>query len=253
MISLVDWYLVKYDREDKPPYYLMWGFVFGHQRLADGMHIRTSGVEDIYLNDVGDRLLMHTQSGNDYELLLADISLEDIENTQVNLKDFNVPAFAVEKCQELKKLTEDEIIAKVDKITQPNELYLLQYGVLTRSAYFKCDNNEIIKIPIMLHSGMVQDSYLVTDWGMGVVDFRYFDKPRGIEPYHWNDGLQVIKIDNVGRSNLSFYADTEIICKVNEITVIESSQYGGEGLLSPDVVNGKLSFDSLSDDEKNMR
>lgn len=242
MISLVDWYLVKYDREDKPPYYLMWGYVFGHQRLADGMHIRTSGVEDIHLNDVGDRLLVHTKSGSEYELLLADISLEDIENTQANLKDFNIPTFSVESCQELKKLTDDEIITKVDKIIQPNELYLQLHGVLTRNAYFKCDNNELIKIPVMLHSGMIQDSYLVTDWGMGVVDFRYWDYPSGIKPYHWSDGLQAIKIDNVGRSDIAFYADTEIICKVNEITVIESTQYHGEGLLSPDAVNGKSAF-----------
>lgn len=74
------------------------------------------------------------------------------------------------------------------------------------------------------------------------VDFRYWDMPGGIQPYHWSDGLNAIKIENVGKNDIIFYADTDIVCKVGEITVIKSKQYCGEGLLSPDSVNGDSVF-----------
>lgn len=238
MIELIHWYLRRYE-DDGKPYFIAWGYVFGHLKLTDGIHIHTSRVEDIKMNNTGDKLVMCTRSGSEYELALADINVETIEETQDSLKAFNIPAFSLEKCQKLQQLREDEMIAKVSEILKPNELYLLQYGVLTREAYFKSADGKVINIPITSHIGMFQDSYLVTDFDNGLVDFRYYDNLWGIEPYHWSDGLEAIRIENVGRTDIEFYADTKIICKIGEVTTIEKRQYSGEGLISPDAVNGK--------------
>lgn len=237
MIKLVNWYLRQYNDS-----HLAWGYVFNHPRLSDGTHIHTSRIKDLEMNEAGDRLVMHTDSDNEYELSLVNIGIDAFEETQDSLKAFNIPTFSLEKCQKLQQIKEDAKIAKVSEILKPNELYLLQYGVLTREAYFKSADGKVTKIDVSLHSGTFQDSYLVTDFQGGKVDFRYFDKLYGIEPYHWSDNLEAIKIENLGKIDIRFYADTEILCKTGEITTIESRQFSGEGLISPDAVNGKSAF-----------
>ena len=244
MINLTEWYLERLEGYENP-YFIAWGIVYGHPRIPDGINIHTNVIRSLKLNDTGNSLLMHTKSGNDYELPLSEALAEYGEKTKDCLEAFNIPATVLSDCEKLKEISEKEMIAKVEKILEPNELYLLQCGVVTKKAYFEKADGEILQIPVMCHSGMRQDSYLVTDFRMGTVDFRYWDKPRGVEPYHWSDGLEAIKIENIGKNDMVFYADTEIICKVNEVTTIESTQYHGEGLLSPDAVNGKSALDDV--------
>ena len=80
----------------------------------------------------------------------------------------------------------------------------MQYGVLTKEAYFKDSDGKITEITVTTHTGMFQDSYLVTDFDNGKVDFRYWDYPRGIKPYHWSDGLSAIRIENTGKYAVSY-------------------------------------------------
>lgn len=205
MISIIDWHLEPHINDET--FYIILGYVFGHPKILDGTYIHSSIVRTVKLSDKGGRLLVHTKSGNDYELAFADLDLEHIENIQASLKDFDVPVFCVEKCQKIKELSEAKMTAKVDKIVEPNELYLLI--------------GETLKIPVR-SQGMVQDSYYDSNLLFGIgADFRCFYYERGIKPYYWSDGLKSIKIENAGINDFSFYAGTEILCKKGEITTIK--------------------------------
>lgn len=83
MISLVNWYLEKYNNDE--PYYIMRGYVFGHPRLADGVHIHTSAVEDIKLNDNRNKL-----SGK--EKWISDIGIIHGELSRITGQTDSVPS-----------------------------------------------------------------------------------------------------------------------------------------------------------------
>ena len=101
---------------------------------------------------------------------------------------------------------------------------------------------QVYEIPEKVHVGMFQDSVLITDWEHGNVDFRFFPNYQ-MEPYHWSDGLEKIHIHNLDTREFYFKGTDGAICmKAGEITVVEKSAYRGEGLFSPDAVNGKCAF-----------
>lgn len=243
MIKLTQWYLTEHLLKDtKEKCYVAHGVVSGHPKLADGDFINTSIIEEIRLDSSNNCLIMLTHSKNEYMLLLADIDFDGFEKTRDYLEEFNVPTLSLRKCLKLHHEAEEDILSKVENVLQNNELYLQFYGVFAQKAFFKNDAGEIREIRVTPHIGMFQDSYLITDFERGEVDFRYFDSLNGIEPYHWSDGLKALRIDNAGQENITFLSGDNLVCKSGEITLIESSQFGGEGLFSPDVVNGKSLF-----------
>ena len=248
MIKLTQWYLTEHLLKDtKEKCYVAHGVVSGHPKLADGDFINTSIIEEIRLDSSNNCLIMLTHSKNEYMLLLADIDFDGFEKTRDYLEEFNVPTLSLRKCLKLHHEAEEDILSKVENVLQNNELYLQFYGVFAQKAFFKNDAGEIREIRVTPHIGMFQDSYLITDFERGEVDFRYFDSLNGIEPYHWSDGLKAVKIKNEGASDILFLADTSIACLRNKITTIESTSYTGEGLFSPDVVNGKSLLIKMED------
>ena len=73
----------------------------------------------------------------------------------------------------------------------------------------------------------------------GQVDFRYFPNVN-MQPYHWSDGLESVYIHNIDTYDFMFQGTKEdILCAQGNVTKIEKDNYTGEGLFSPDVVNGK--------------
>ncbi len=85
---------------------------------------------------------------------------------------------------------------------------------------------------------MFQDSILCTR--TGVADFRYFPQGLGtpeIETYHVSSNIERIHLYNMGTSDILF--NKEILCRVQEITTVDKGDFGGEGLFSPDVYDGK--------------
>ena len=240
MIQLTDWYFSKHNlKGTNKKCYIAHGFVSGHPEIEDGTHIDTSIIEQIKLDKINNRLLMYTHSKNEYELLFADIYLEEFKKIQGYLHKFDIPALSLSECKKLQEKSKIEKIAKADSILKNNELYLKMVGVFVRKAFFKNNEGKVREIPVKPHIGMFQDSYLITDWEKHEVDFRYFDDIRSIRPYHWSDGLEAIQIENAGSTDLLFFSDDNLLCKAGEITLIESTQFGREGLFSPDVVNGK--------------
>lgn len=129
----------------------------------------------------------------------------------------------------------------MDEILKDGELYLKMNGAYVQKAYWK--KNEMRTIEVRAHIGMFQDSYLVMDYDKKEVDFRYFDELFGIRPYHYSDGLNGILIDNIGSSDIGFTSGEYFVsCKTGEITTIGSEHFNEEGLVTPDIVNGKNVF-----------
>lgn len=239
MIKLTDWYITKHiAEEDKSIFYLAWGYVSGHPRLDDGEHIHTSGIDSVNYDSKNNKLVMITYSGNKYELPLVDININRYEEIEGYLKRFNIFIPSFEECKNLVTESDNELAFQLDKVLQDGELYLRMSGSKVIKAYWR--NKDIRPIKVSTHTGMFQDSYLVTDWERHEVDFRYFDGFLIVEPYHYSDGLKAILIDNIGSTSIKFKDDNfSKICGVGEVTRIECKHFNSEGLVSPDVVNGK--------------
>lgn len=246
MIKLTQWYLSEHKKSDtKEIFYQAHGYVIGHPKLLDGIHINTSRVEKIEFDSLNNRVLMKTYSKNEYEMFLSDICFNSFKKTKGILKKLNVSIPSFDKCKKLSEKAELDLLHKVEELLKENELYLQAFGVYIQKAFWKCQTKEIREIKVLEHSGMFQDSYLITDWDKHEVDFRYFDKFNVIEPYHWSDGLDAVLIDNKGSVDIWFAGtDKRILCKAGEVTRIESKEYRGEGLFSPDVVTGKCALTS---------
>ena len=252
MIKLTEWHFVKRQfKERREGYFIAEGFVTNHPKLQDGIYIHTSIIQKLEMDAKNNRLLMHTYSQNIYELLLADMNVQNFENIQECLQCFNVPAFSLSDCRKMKDENEKALNRMVNEILQQNEFYLQMSGVFVQKAFFKNCSNELREMTVYAHIGMYQDSYIIADFTKGEVDFRYWDGANSIKPYHWSDGLETILINNKGSKDIDFVGSKRIIiCKVGDITRIESKEYCGEGLLSPDVVNGKcVLFDREELDE----
>ena len=249
MIYLTKWEINEAIGKNENFYYAN-GIVSGHPRLVDGTYIHTSKVVSITFYETDNKLIMRTYSGSEYEMNLADICLDNYKSTAKWLKKFDVKLPSYDECKSLADRIESEVIKSMNKILKDGELYLKMKGVFVQKAYWK--KTEIRTIDVREHIGMFQDSYLVTDWEKHEVDFRYFDELFGIRPYHFSDGLNAILIDNIGSSEFGFTSgEYHVSCKPGEITRIESEHFNGEGLVSPDVVNGKcmLCWDDSDADE----
>lgn len=56
------------------------------------------------------------------------------------------------------------------------------------------------------------------------------------------DGLKAVYIENVGEPFVFKGSCGDIVCKSGEVTVVKEEDFVGEGLFSPDTVNGKCLF-----------
>lgn len=248
MIKLAKWTITK-EQHKKENYFLAWGNVTGHQRLVDGTYIHTSKIMKLEYDASTTKLIMTTYSKNEYELLINEMDMERYEETVDNLKEFHVTIPSYDECNTIIQETEKEQMTHIEEILKDGELYLKVKGSYVSRAFWKKDM--VREIKVSAHIGMFQDSYLITDWEKGEVDFRYFDALFGIRPYHYSDGLNAILIENCGAQDITFTEGMEsIICKTGEVTRIESDFFRTEGLFSPDVVNGKNAiWNDVSDEE----
>ena len=256
MLTLKDWYL----QEFCEGVMIAHGNVWGHYRLADGDFIHTSRIEKIYLLEEN-VYVMETFSGSLYELYdneMAEVEAQETREILAKIELLKDDSLA----DKLKRAREDFdkrrearecILNNAEEYVRTNlnngELYLVQEGMKVLKALFRHED-EIRDIPKRVHVGMFQDSVLITDWQEGKVDFRFFPNAR-MEPYHWSDGLEKIHIHNVGHSDFFFKGTEEdILCKKDAVTAISKEVYRGEGLFSPDAVNGKCAFFPLKEVEE---
>lgn len=245
MISLRDWWIQKgfAEGEDR---YIAHGIVSGHPKLRDGINITTSVIEEMKFDETNNRVIFLTHSKNEYFIELSTICFNCFEETASYLNEWNITIPSKEECIKLAEEFKKKELKELSGVLKDNELYLKISGAYVQKAFWK--KGEIREINISAHIGMFQDSYLITDWEKGEVDFRYFDGWLSMRPYHYSDGLETILVDNIGSSDVTFDAGAEsITCKAGELTRIEKKHFTAEGLFSPDVVNGKGLYKEWSD------
>lgn len=236
------------------------GEVYGHYRLEDGEFIHTSYIVNYYDLENGEYVL-ETYSGSLYLLQknemqpeLSEHTKRLLENAEWKNADGIKEKIALANHEfAMKREAREQVLNNVECWAETNlgngELYLVMESMKVLKALYK-QEEQVIELREKVHVGMFQDSVLITDWENGTVDFRFFPNFR-MEPYHWSDGLKKIHIHNIGAKAFAFKGtDAEILCNSGEITVIDKSAYRGEGLFSPDAVNGKCVFFSGAKEEE---
>ncbi len=249
MLTLKNWYV----KSPFDTYFYAKGSVFGHHRFEDDTFISTSIVEKVYELEEG-KYVFETHSGSLYQVDMAEVREDDTETVKEILSHTEIiknDAIILDKVKEAnvvfeekKKWREDLLnnaIVWCEQNIENNELYLVMEGMRVLKAVFKYEGKGY-EIEPSEHIGMFQDSVLITDWKHGQVDFRYFPNWT-MQPYHWSDGLESVHIHNIASYDFSFKGTKgEILCEKGTVTKIEKEKYTGEGLFSPDAVNGKCAL-----------
>lgn len=235
MIKLFNWHL------DMLGGWFAHGIVKGHDRLPDGTYIYTSVLESIDLDSENKRLVLLTHSQNTYYLDWKDINLNAVKETKGVLAFFDISDSFISECEVLKQEVSKGLLSKASSILGNSELL---YSPLEKKAFYKNSDGDVREVEVSVHVGTFQDSVIIWDLKKHQVDFRYF--PKGIcedifEPYHWSDGLNAVVIDNNLSTDIVFKGSNgkRVECKSGSVTRLESGIYTGEGLFSPDIVNGK--------------
>lgn len=230
MVSLTNWYFTKIK------HFHLKGVVSGHPKLSDGMDITTSQVNTVTRQ--GNNLMAKTRSGTLYCLELAEMNMDDyvIKDTEAALGSFGFDVSFIQEAGVLSGKKRVECLNAADRLIQNDELLLIMSGTNTTKAYFK-SNNRVEMCSVDIHSGMVQDSILVSLFGK--VDFRYFPHAFSCEVYHWSDGLLGVKIKNTGDRDVVFGRDGRMLhVRKGEIKSLNKDIFANEGLFSPDCVTG---------------
>ena len=226
------------------------GDCYDNPRFFSGQLITTSYIKKIEVEDEESRLKLFTESGSCYVLEFADINDVAMETTQKMLESMNA-VVDLQKCIALKEERIKSTIKGVSELLKPNELYVFMtggQGII--EAYFKSNDDAVVSIPVRVHIGTIQDSIIVADWVSGLCDWRIFPSVCVVKPYHWSDNIEAVYIENVGETFVFMGSKREIPCNSGEVTVIKSEEYTGEGLFSPDAVNGKCLFSAGASDDK---
>lgn len=213
------------------------GDCYGHPRFCDGEMIYTSRVMEVKVDPVGKMVHVRTYSGSHYEMCFCDI--REAAANEISDAMYHLGAnLDINECLELKRQAAHMLTQRLAGVLRAGELYVrMAGGNDAKEAYFKTEKGTVVEIPVWVHVGTFEDSVLVEK--AGLCDWRYFPKQISIEPYHWSDGLEAVYLENMGDDFIFKGTNRNIPCKHGEVTVIKKDEYKGEGLLSPDSVNGK--------------
>lgn len=255
MPGLYDWYL-----DSDEGIALAHGTVYGHpkSKLPDGTFIHTSWIQEMAAEEEG--LALTTYSGSRYFLRSEEVGLicgedaashpertRDIgKETASVLEQFGIDGGFLEGCLQARREADAKHRGEEERLVDPGELLLATIGTGVIRSLFRAADGTLISVKPLIHVGMFQDSVLLTDWEGGKVDFRYFPMGRGMEPYHISDGLQTIKVRNLGERAVYFgQPGREVVCPPGEVTAVPAAEHDAEGLFSPDAVNGKGLYKTL--------
>lgn len=218
------------------------GLVSAHPKFSsrNGLDIHTAQVMRAEVSQ--GVLRLNTASGSVYDLMPQEIepNAERREETAECLATFHIGADFVERCLRAREEADRRAKEEEPGLIGPGELLLVTVGLHALRGLFRAADGTLTVVEPTVHLGMVEDSILVTDWSGGAVDFRYFPRNNCIEPYHISDGLETIKVKNLGGQSAGFGKEKKAVsCPPGEVTVIPARDHDEEGLFSPDAVNGK--------------
>lgn len=227
MISLKNWRVLIHTSDDGMKYCSACGVASGHPEAKEGMGIVTNDIGKIMFDSSKNRILFSAHSQNIYFMDLATICFCFFEHTALCLSKMNIFIPTEKECLKLAENLKTSELQKVRGMLKDNELYLKMGGLYVQKAFWK--KGEIREIPVTEHRGMFHDSYLITDWEQGEVDFRYTDRLMSIEPYHYSDGLEAVLIDNIGTEDFACRGgSTEKLCMAGMLTRLEKKDFDVE-------------------------
>lgn len=227
---------------------LAWGLVTWHPKLPNGLFCHTSPVREACLES--DALTLVTSSGHRYALQPEAMAPNGLEETAEGLEKLGLSPALADEWAQARREADERRRARLTGDLAPGELLLEVVGVNAFAAFFRTEEGELTEVRPYVHTGMFQDSVLITDWDTGTVDFRFFPKGDRLEPYHISDGLTAIRLCNLGAAAVTFGGPgRETLCPAGEVTLLPMAAHETEGLFSPDTVNGKGLYSRLLTDE----
>lgn len=226
-------------------YFSLSGFCDNHPSLGRGALVYTSEIEQLSLKEEDKSLEFVTASGSIYESSLDEIDYrkEVLEKTRAYLCEMNISASLVDEAVVLAKRKERAFKKSLAGELLNGDLYLEVGECFIVRAYFKY-NGEVLRLYGRCHSGIFKDSYLYTKGG--IVDFRHYQFGwRSVNTYHISDTIQRLAVNNI--SGDVVYIDGKEYPVGQTITCVTKENHQ-EGLISPDVVNGKSLFADFGKD-----
>lgn len=213
------------------------GICLGHPKLADGTYINTSVVVKAELDEGAYKLRFLTKTGNHYEAELGyiDIFPENLEKTRGSFGKMNIPKECLDGVEVLVRERKEKELKEADALTEEGDLLLKVSGNSVISAYFKQEGGKIHPLAAQCHVGMFQDSILLRK--CGIVDYRYFPYPFGMETYHMSSTIKRLAVWNIGTCTAVLDKRGYPPGKVEKVEI--TKDYYQEGLFSPDMVDGK--------------
>lgn len=224
------------DCEEAKGHIIAHGEAYGHHKFSDGTQIHTSRVEELVEDEAHQCFRMVTHSGSRYELKYEEAKIEAFEGTIDILQKFSISEKTLLKCRTLsermaeerkkqEEMRKNQRMKEAESALLSNELYII-YADEEMYSYFKYDNSDVREIPVRVHLGMFEDSYLIQDKQLDVSFFKKFDWQSAshiLKPYRIC-GLKVIKLKNASSQDVKFvWEDASFLCKKDDVTTIQIS------------------------------
>ena len=226
MPTLLQWNLVL--RQGVP---LGVGIVSGHPKLTEGTDIHTSPVLRAEERDGG--LVLETGSGSTYPLKLEEWGFTSGREEPLEPEGLGLAPDLWERCAKAREAALERRRAEQLAAHPQGTLSLRAVGTRILSALWTDVDALGLEIPVGVHPGMFQDSYLIcapyeTASGTRRVDLRLFPLRNRLEPYRVCQGIQWLLIHNEGCTDLLFgRTEREILCPAGETTAISVSGENG--------------------------
>ncbi len=220
MFELKKWKLEKTGKQ-----IIGWGRCYGNPRFSEGCYIRTSYIAKAEILEEQEQILLTTYSGSRYALPFAGFDEEQWETTAELVKALGLELDS-RRCVQLKEQAEEGKKKWLEDLLQPCEIYVkIDESLMAQEVYYRTEQGEIIKMAAGCHTGMFIDSVLIGYGGFFrkcPCGWRYMIDGGGrITCYFWDGSLDAVRIHNEGRDFIVENGGREILCKGNEITVIE--------------------------------
>lgn len=218
MYVLLNWFL----RSISDDVVIAQGNVINNPKFYSGQNIFTSKIDRVSIDNENKKFIFTTHSGSNYILKFEEINIENSESIKECFRILNIQNDYLNICENSYRAAKERLNKYIGKILNPNELYIEIAGISFMKAVFMTNKGDIKEIPIRIHIGMFQDSVLITDFYEHFVDIRFWDiNNKTITPYSWNEGLESIKIYNVGDDILYKEGEVQIVLKHNELIEIK--------------------------------
>lgn len=220
MFILKNWYLTTH--KDRA---IGYGNCFGNPKFPEGFYVHTSSICKGENDPEKSELRLFTKSGSCYHLPYAEINDAYSEDTRTASEILGI-SLDIGECAKRRREEEEGRKLRLADELACRELYVqMTGGDGAFRAYYKTADGAVIGIPILVHTGMFDDSVLIIDRACGC-DWRFFPLGTGIQCYHWADEPETVWLENLGADFVYKGASGDILCKHGEMIVVTKEGSG---------------------------